>query len=522
MQKAIEADNEEFSGSYAEDNALLTSRKEVEKFLSKFVPSNKRQQANNVRNMELDEDIDNVSSDDQRFESNPALRSTRRAKGVFVDAGNNNQLGEHDIRNSTIHCDDRDTDVWRRRSSNSNLRQRKLRNTIEQNRNKAIFDDPSSDDDESARDNDDDDDGYLSNRLPFKRQRVDDFPFERAGNELTPEGSGNEVQDSLDDQICIQPSLVENNVAANDDDHQDDDERIHSDLDLDANVNDEDYLPLSPGICTRSENSNDSCTFVGNLNNNCSRNNTPSKNVNSRLDLQVHNGRAFDASRRSAIYRPELQSHGNNRTSGNDRLSPKKKHFTRVIQSKIGFTRSPSPSMLDENDSRLQNCIVNDIPVAKSKNKNKNGRSSLGSAPKKQQSRIDFSKASTVASRRNTINSSNNRKSPRKNQTKRKFQQQSIGPYTQFCIQIDSDNDNSYVENGENMFYTGRNQSRRSIDTQMTRTGGVSGARGNEIASGPLFRIKVRIAEQCYLIPCQQANAVTIGWLTEQVSILDF
>jgi len=165
------------------------------------------------------------------------------------------------------------------------------------------------------------------------------------------------------------------------------------------------------------------------------------------------------------------KTHQNSKRSGITR----RKSATQKRQTKIRFSRSPSPSivrssspsLLPEDDLRLNDFIVNDT--------GEQHRTS------KRQSRIELS-ASSINSRsqQQTSHKQNRKKAASNNQRQQKLP--------------------VYVERDEPI----REQQPLS-SSRMIR--------------GPVFRVKVRISNQCLLIPCQQADEQTIEWLTQQVLV---
>lgn len=151
-----------------------------------------------------------------------------------------------------------------------------------------------------------------------------------------------------------------------------------------------------------------------------------------------------------------------------------RKGATRKRQTKIHFSRSPSPSLvrssspslLQEDDLRLTDFIVNDT-------KDKHRVSS------KRQTHIPLTAPSNSKSQQNTSRNNQNRKKA----TSKNQRQQNL---------------HAHLE---------------SVDEPTS---------SSHVISGPVFRVKVRISNQCLLIPCQQADEQTIEWLTHQVPLFDF
>ncbi|XP_066915098.1 tonsoku-like protein [Clytia hemisphaerica] len=191
----------------------------------------------------------------------------------------------------------------------------------------------------------------------------------------------------------------------------------------------------------------------------------------------------------------------------NSRTQHKTSSAQRRLQTRINFSRSPSPatnmrssspSMFTEGDRRLQDFIIDD----ESSRKKGNG--------KQRQSRIDFtvnapqgtSNSNTNHRPRNSTNTQNRRNLTTANKgPKSNHRQRHIDNY--HPIEIQDEND----ANVDNRLNTNHIQSTAAASTQpITRP------------SGPIFRVKVRISNHCLLVPCQQADEKTIKWLIDQAS----
>ena len=168
---------------------------------------------------------------------------------------------------------------------------------------------------------------------------------------------------------------------------------------------------------------------------------------------------------------------GKERNSNNIKKT-QKKSFTKVKQSRISFatSRTPSPSYYDENE--LHNFIVDDL---KTKNKK--------ITPK--HSNLQKTSSAETPCKKTTKNISGNNKTLQS--TKRKWRQKSVASFTDVIVNSDSDNE----------------KENRHHDQSYS-------------VNHPIFHIKVRIAEQCFLFPCQNASELTVKGLAEQVCLFHY
>ena len=189
-----------------------------------------------------------------------------------------------------------------------------------------------------------------------------------------------------------------------------------------------------------------------------------------------------------------------------------------AVQSRLPFSRSPSPStmagtgkasnrpsspaLLYEGDRGLEDFIIEDTAHQRHQRKIKKPR----------QSQINFTANATSSSATNNKGRNDNRTSSKQKARNRKSQgsdsatrninlnQRRIPSslYEELIDIVDNDGDEDESEN--------------------TNTNNNNGTGANARLSGPIFRIRVRISNHCFLVPCQQANEKTIGWLIEQVT----
>ena len=187
----------------------------------------------------------------------------------------------------------------------------------------------------------------------------------------------------------------------------------------------------------------------------------------------------------------------------NSRTQQKTSSAQRRVQTRINFSRSPSPatmrssspSLFTEGDRRLEDFIIDDEASRKK------------SKGKQRQSRIDFtvnaapgaSTFSTNSRPRNNNNTQNRRTSTTNKGHKTTQRQQRID--THHPIEIQDEND----ANVNNRLNSDHHQP-PAVSTQPVLR-----------PSGPIFRVKVRISNHCLLVPCQQADEKTIQWLIDQV-----